>query len=397
MSNRSEQDWNPLAAQVLRDPRAAFDAMRERCPVAYSELLGWSLFRHEDVVRVLNDPATFSSVVSRNLSVPNGMDPPAHGHYRSLIEPFFAAGPTQSFEPQVRSIASDLVRDLQARAQPELELMGDFAHPFAVQVQCAFLGWPARMHEPLRRWGQKNHAATLAHDREAMARIAEEFAGYVAELLHTCRSDVAPGDAQAMAARQNADVTASLARLQVQGRALEDAEIVSILRNWTVGEVGTLASALGIVASYLAQHPQVQSDLRTQPAQLPAAVEEILRLYGPLLANRRVTTRAVEIGGRSIAAGERISLNWVSANRDDRAFPEAQAFRPERDASANLLYGTGIHVCPGAPLARMELRVALQALLEGTQRIEPSADQPPVHAVFPASGFAQVPLRMVYA
>ena len=75
MSPMRSQDWDPKSAAVLRDQRAACDEMRERCPVAYSDLLGWSLFRHEDVVRVLNDPETFSSVVSRNLSVPNGMDP----------------------------------------------------------------------------------------------------------------------------------------------------------------------------------------------------------------------------------------------------------------------------------------------------------------------------------
>lgn len=76
MSHTRSQDWDPKSAAVLRDQRAAFDEMRERCPVAYSDLLGWSLFRHEDIVRVLNDHVTFSSVVSKNLSVPNGMDPP---------------------------------------------------------------------------------------------------------------------------------------------------------------------------------------------------------------------------------------------------------------------------------------------------------------------------------
>lgn len=177
MSQMHPQDWDPKSAAVLRDQRAAGDEMRERCPVAYSDLLGWSLFRHEDVVRVLDDPDTFSSVVSRNLSVPNGMDPPKHGQYRRIIEPFFAPQAVQAFEPQCRNLAAELVRFLHGRT--ELELMGDFAHPFAVRVQCAFLGWPASMHESLRLWAQKNHAAVFAHDRAAMANIAREFAGYV--------------------------------------------------------------------------------------------------------------------------------------------------------------------------------------------------------------------------
>lgn len=385
MSHMRSQDWDPKSAAVLRDQRAAFDEMRGRCPVAYSDLLGWSLFRHEDVVCVLNDPDTFSSAVSRNLSVPNGMDPPEHGQYRRVIERYFAPQAMQAFEPQCRSIAADLVRSLRGRV--ELELMGDFAHPFAVRVQCAFLGWPASMHEPLRLWAQKNHAATLAQDRPAMADIAREFAGYVMGLLQLRRDAGIPG---------NQDVITSLTSQQVKGRPLNDEEITSILRNWTVGEISTIAAAVGVVAQYLAEHTDLQQQVRTQRALLPDAIEEILRLYGPLLANRRVTTRAVEIGGRTIGAGERISLNWVAANRDGRVFTDPQSLRLDRDASANLLYGAGIHVCPGAPLARMELRVAAQALLDGTTGIDLIALRPPTSAVYPASGFATLPLQMTF-
>ncbi|MBK5207811.1 MAG: cytochrome P450, partial [Polaromonas sp.] len=237
MSTMRSQDWDPKSAPVLRDQRAAFDEMRERCPVAYSDLLGWSLFRHEDVVRVLNDPDTFSSVVSRNLSVPNGMDPPEHGQYRRVIERYFAPHAMQVFEPQCRSIAADLVRSLYGRV--ELELIGDFALQFAVRVQCEFLGWPTSMHEPLRLWARKNHAATFGQDRQAMAEIAQEFAGYVTELLQVRRAAGIQG---------NQDVIDSLTSQQVKDRPLNDEEIVSILRNWTVGEISTIAAAVGVVA-----------------------------------------------------------------------------------------------------------------------------------------------------
>lgn len=385
-SPKNSPDWDPKSAAVLRDQRAACDEMRERCPVAYSDLLGWSLFRHEDVVRVLIDPDTFSSVVSQNLSVPNGMDAPEHGQYRRLIEPYFAPQAMQAFEPQCHRLAADLMRSLHGRS--ELELMGDFAQPFAVQVQCAFLGWPASMHEPLRLWAQKNHTATFAQDRPAMADIAHEFAGYVMQLLRSRRDGAVQGQR---------DVISSLICQQVNGRPLNDEEIISILRNWTVGEISTIAAAVGIVAQYLAEHTDFQQQLRSQPSLLPDAIEEILRLYGPLLANRCVTTRAIEIGGRAIGAGERISLNWVAANRDGRVFTDPQSFRLDRDASANLLYGAGIHVCPGAPLARMELRAAVQAMLDGTTGIEPMAQRPPTSAVYPSSGFAVVPLHLTFA
>lgn len=177
-------------------------------------------------------------------------------------------------------------------------------------------------------------------------------------------------------------------------RHLKDDEIVSILRNWTVGEVGTISASVGILVHYISERVDVQQQLRAQPSLLSDAIEEILRIYGPLIANRRITTRPVEIGGRKIGAGERISLIWVSANRDDRVFDDPETFRPNRDQAGNLLYGAGIHVCPGAPLARMEMRLVMEELLARTTRISLIPEKPPTNAIYPASGFASLSLRI---
>jgi cytochrome P450 len=378
-----QHDWDPRSDAVLRDQHAAYDEMRERCPVAYSDFLGWSLFRHEDIVRVLNDPDTFSNAVSRHVSVPNGMDPPEHTEYRRIIEPYFRPERMEAVEPQCRKIAANLVQSLLER--DEVELISEFTHWFAVRVQCTFLGWPTDMYEPLRLWMQKNQQATFAEDRAAMAKIAREFDGYVVGLLQVRR---------AAGAEASNDITTSLLRQQVWARPLRDEEIVSVLRNWTVGEVGTISAGVGILVHYISEHADLQQRLRAQPSLLPAAIEEILRIHGPLVANRRITTRPVEIGGRKIGAGERISLIWISANRDDRVFEDPEAFRLDRDPAANLLYGAGIHVCPGAPLARMEMRVALEELLARTTRIDPIPGRPPTGAVYPASGFATLFLKI---
>ena len=383
MNDKLQQDWDPKSDAVLRDQRAAYDEMRERCPVAYSDFLGWSLFRHEDIVRVLNDAGTFSSVVSRHLSVPNGMDPPEHTEFRGIIERYFGPEQMETFEPQCRKIAANLVQSLLER--DEIEFISEFAQGFAVRVQCTFLGWPAGMHEPLRLWTLKNQQATLAEDRAAMTKISAEFEGYVGEMLEVRR---------AAGAQASDDITTSLLRQQVHGRLLRDEEIVSVLRNWTAGEVGTISAAVGILVHYISGHADLQQQLRAQPSLLPEAIEEILRIRGPLVANRRVTTRPVEIGGRRIGAGERISLTWISANRDDRVFADPEGFRPERDQSPNLLYGAGIHVCPGVPLARLEMRVAMEELLARTARIEPAPGRPPTGAMYPASGFATLPLSI---
>src|SRR5690606_21005271 len=117
--------------------------------------------------------------------------------------------------------------------------------------------------------------------------------------------------------------------------------------------------------------------------------DEILRLNAPLVANRRLVTREAVIQGRTIPAGSHVSLMWISANRDGRVFDEPDKFRFGRDLGKNLLYGAGVHACPGAPLARLELRLIIEELLARTMEIRPLAGRPPVNATYPNSGYAE--------
>ncbi|MHB8823163.1 MAG: cytochrome P450 [Pseudomonadaceae bacterium] len=382
MENKSA-DWDPRSEAVLKDQMATYDDMRRRCPVATSRYGYTSLFRHADVMRVLMDHETYSNAVSRFPSVPNGMDPPEHTAYRRLIEPYFEPQQMEAFAPVCREVAVRLVQALPEQA--DVELMADFAQIFALQIQCAWLGWPVELHEPLRLWTLKNQAATLARDEAAMSAVALEFDGYIKDLLTARRNagSAAPDD-----------VTTRLLRDQALGRPLTDDEIVSILRNWTVGELGTIAASIGILVHYLAGHAALQQQLREQPALLPAAINEILRIHAPLVMNRRVTTREVTLGERTLAAGTRLALIWASANRDEAVFGDPDEFRLDREPQLNLLYGAGIHVCPGAPLARLELRVVMEELLGRTRRMALLADQQPVKAFFPASGFSSLPLHI---
>jgi len=376
-------DWDPRSEAVLKDQMATYDDMRRRCPVATSRYGYTSLFRHADVMHVLMDHETYSNAVSRFPSVPNGMDPPEHTAYRRLIEPYFEPQEMEAFAPVCREVAVRLVQALPEQA--DVELMADFAQIFALQIQCAWLGWPVELHEPLRLWTLKNQAATLARDEAAMSAVALEFDGYIKDLLTARRNagSAAPDD-----------VTTRLLRDQALGRPLTDDEIVSILRNWTVGELGTIAASIGILVHYLAGHAALQQQLREQPALLPAAIDEILRIHAPLVMNRRVTTKEVTLGERTLAAGTRLALIWASANRDEAVFGDPEEFRLDREPQLNLLYGAGIHVCPGAPLARLELRVVMEELLGRTRRIALLADQQPVKAFFPASGFSSLPLHI---
>ncbi|QEF97781.1 Putative cytochrome P450 124 [Stieleria maiorica] len=379
-----KSDWDPDSSKVQCDQVAAYDEMRRRCPVAYSEARGWSLFRHADVMRVLHDPESFSNHVSQHLSVPNGMDPPEHTVYRKVIEPYFNPERIKSFEPTCRRIAADLIGNVVSKGN-DVELISEVASHFAVQIQCAFLGWPVSLHDTLIDWNVKHHDATRKIDRKRLSELARTFETIVDGLIkHRIASSAGPHE----------DLTASLLHETVDGRRLSNEEITSILRNWTVGEVGTISAAIGILVHQLADDQNLQQQMRCEATLLPTAIDEILRVHNPLVNNRRTTTCPVQIGARQIEANERLSLNWISANRDETVFAEPTTVRLDRNPDKNLLYGAGLHVCPGAPLARMELQVFMEKLLELTTGIDFQPDVAPVLAAYPASGYALLPIHV---
>jgi cytochrome P450 len=383
MTNHPTPDWDPRDIAVLGDQRRVYDEMRERCPVAYSHFLDWSLFRHADIVNVLADPETYSSA-SKRRAVPNGMDPPEHTRYSRALAPYFQPDRMKALEPGCRRIAVDLLEAILARGEAEVDFIPAFAQPFPIKTLCTFLGWPPETWENLRGWTHGNQEVAFSQNREAGAALAREFTGYVMEALRVRRE---AGE------HASDDITTSLMGLAIDGAALEDEEIVSLLRNWTAGQ-GTVAASIGILVYYLAGHADMQQQLRREPALLPAAIDEILRADGPLVANRRSTTREVEIEGRKIGAGEKLSLNWISANRDGRTFDDPDAVRLDRNPADNLLFGAGIHYCLGAPLARLEMRVAMEELLARTTTIELGAADLPRRHIYPSNGFGELPVRL---
>jgi cytochrome P450 len=369
--------WDPADAKVLADQRAAYDEMRQRRPVAHSESLGWSVFRHRDVVAATADPATFSSATAR-LAIPNGMDPPEHEVYRQPLEKHFEAGHLGQFEPRSRQIARDL---LDAMSGDTLDAISAFVDPFAHQALCAFMGWPVEDWNRISEWTHGNQDAAFRRDHEAGARLAREFATYVTDLLRARRAEPVARD-----------LMGDLVGTTVHGELLSDDQIVGLLRTWTAGH-GPVAAALGIVVKYLAEHPDLQSTLRARPELVDAAIWEILRTDGPLVANNRTTTRDVEVAGQPIPRGQRVSLMWIAANRDPDAFTDADRVSLDRDRDANLLFGMGIHRCLGEPLATLNLRVGVSELLARTETFSLGAAVP-IRNVFPGNGLRTLPLRV---
>jgi cytochrome P450 len=378
MSNAPRDDWDPRDASVLEDQRAAYDEMRERCPVAHSEFMGWSIFRHEDIERVLADPATYSSA-SRHVAVPNGMDPPGHTSHRAALAPQFDDEQMQRLEPRCRAIAAELVTQMLETGTADV--VDALAEPLTLRTLCAFLGWPEEQWDFLGGWTHGNQQAAFTRDPAAGRALAKLLNEHVRANLEAHRE--VTGD--------DLDVTHALLQTEVDGQPYDDDAIVSILRNWIAGE-GTVAGGLSLLVLHLANDPELQARLRADPSLIPAAIEEMLRVDDPLVANRRTATRDVTIGDRTIAAGENLALMWIAANRDPRAFDEPTEVRLDRDMSGSMVWGQGIHLCLGAPMARLQLRVALEELLARTSQVAVAGDVR--RSVYPSDGLAEFSLRL---
>ncbi len=373
--------WDPLSEAVLADQRGAYDRMRAGCPVARSPG-GVTLFRHADVVAAAADPSTFSSAASAHRNVPNTLDPPEHTAFRAAIEPFFTSERMRTLEPRLRTIAREIIGGLPRDATVDAVI--DIGYPFAVRAQADWLGWQG-IEDELLSWMAQNHAATRSADPARTAAVAAAFDDIVAAQVRRRRS---------LGSAAPKDPTTELLQVVVNGRLLSDADIVSILRNWTAGDLGSMAAALGVVVHFLATHTEVQDALRGGSGNLALAIDEMLRIDDPFLVNRRVTTARHSVGGFVVERGTRLYLNWTSANRDEAVFGDPDAYRPEENAPRNLVYGTGIHVCPGRPLATLELVVAIQALLSETARIELATDVLPVRETYPLGGWRRVPVQL---
>ncbi len=384
---------NELANDVLVDShsevgtrpdlRVMLDAQRQTCPVVREGDGSVTLLAHFDVRAAALDAETFSSAVSAHRALPNSLDGAEHRAYRRLIDAYLTDAEVAAQEPQCREHAAAIVDALPRGVTVRTVL--DIGTPYAVRVQSTWLGWPTEIERELVDWVAANREATRSGERARMAQVAEDFDAVISRLLDARRDGSVD------------DVTSRLMNDRVDGRPLQHAEIVSILRNWTAGDLSSLAACVGVIVHHLATDVALQGYLRQLVAgdrvrEFEDAVEEILRIDDPFVSNRRVTTRDVVVGGESIAAGTRVVLNWTAANRDPEAFPDPDAFNPDGHAAANLVFGIGPHVCPGRALTLMELRVIAWELLARTTRIGLSAERDPVREIAPVSGWAKVPI-----
>ncbi len=370
--------------QVNKDPRAAYDQARGRCPVAHDGN-AWVAMAHKEVVEVATNPTTYSSAHPTRRAIPNSLDGAEHAPYRAIVDKYLTRERVDREEPRSRRVATRVIAGLPRHTT--VKAIAHIGTPFAVQAQCEWLGWPASMQDELVGWMSENHAATRSGDRTRTAAVAEHFDAMIHALIDPRRNK--PAD----------DVTGEIVHETVNGQPLTDEEIVSILRNWTAGDLGSLAASVGVITYLLATRTDVQREFRSKVAAgdtawLEIAVEELLRIDDPFLSNRRVATSDAHLGGQDIAEGDRVILSWTAANRDPAVFGDPDAFAPEDNAHANLVFGIGPHVCPARGLSLMELRVVVEELLASTTWIELAADSELVRETVPMGGWAEVEITL---
>ncbi|MBY6061404.1 cytochrome P450 [Microbacterium esteraromaticum] len=355
------------------------------------------LTRHADVVAAARDAHTFRSCTSQHLHVPNGMDGDEHRAYRTVVDRQMTPQIVTALQPLFDTAAREIVTALPTG--DVFDAVADLGEAFAVRAQCRWLGWPVEVEDELRAWMARNYAAARHPDPAVNARIAADFDALVRRQVDAHRA------ARTANPHVAADGTHRLLDERVHGRPLTDDEIVSILRNWTAGDLGSLARCVGVVVHRLATRPRWQQRMRVLSRRLrdegadavalraewDAILGECLRLDDPFVANRRVTTCPVTTStGVRIDEGAMVLLDWTAANLDPEVF--ADRFDPAGHADDNLVFGTGPHVCPGRDLSYAELGAVIMALLDGSALIEPARDEHPIRHEPPLGGWARVPV-----
>ena len=391
------QRLNLMSAAFREDPYPFYAKLRKESPVCQVDPNGfWAVSRHEDILTVFKDPELFSSSSLRIAAEPpwlgrsspaaegmNLAEPPQHARLRGLVSRAFTPSVVGRMVPFVREVASRLTHEL-SRPEP-VDFLSQFALSLPASVMALLLGVDPSLQKQFKRWSDDiSGAVVVAPDdlvrQDEVRKSMGEVEAYILGLMEQRRAK--PG---------SQDLVSDL--LGVQG--LTDKEIMSFIVLLLVAGIETTTFLLSHMALLLARNPEWFERLRGNEALISPFIEEVLRYEPPNHCQIRVTTRETTLGGVRLPAGAPTLLLLASGLRDESHFPDAERFNPERGVLANLAFGHGIHFCLGAPLARMEARVALETLLASFRRFELATDRVEwIHSLFFRAPVS-LPLRFI--
>ncbi|MGW3011100.1 cytochrome P450 [Streptomyces sp. NPDC001219] len=331
----------------------------------------WQVLDHAGVAAVLADPATYSSDFSGlTPTQPDfetflqgnfvGMDPPEHRKLRTLVSQAFTPRTVAGLEPRIHAITAELLDAVADRDR--FDVVDALAYPLPILVIAELLGVPAGDRGLFQGWagtlfggdeiGEALDMSEVERALDSLAPTVREMNGYFLDHIRHCRKH--PGE----------DLTSRLLRAEVDGVRLTEQEIVGFVALLLVAGHITTTALLGNAVLTFDQHPDAAALLRAEPGRLPDAIEEVLRWLPPFPELGRRTTREVELGGRSLPADAIVMAHLGAANRDPARFADPGTFHVTRHPNPHLTFGHGIHFCFGAPLARLEARIALRQLLD---------------------------------
>lgn len=386
-------EFNPYSWELHEDPYPTYRALREQAPVYRNDALGfWALSRHADVAAAFKDPLTFSNAEGVALERSSqaqasatasflAMDPPRHDQMRALVSRGFTPRRVADLEPRIRQLTHAYID--QFAAAGACDLIRDLAGKLPMAVVSELLGIREADRDRLRAL-----ADTVVHREDGRAQIppaarqaSEAMMRYFHDLV--LERTRAPGD----------DLVSALLASEVDGARLEVPEVLAFLFLMVIAGNETTTKLIGNAVYWLWRHPGERERVRREPALIPAWVEETLRYDGSTQMLARAVTRDVELHGQRLRAGDRLLLLIGAANRDERVFPDPDRYDIGRDTSQHLAFGKGTHFCLGASLARLETRIALEAIQERLPDFDlDAAGLVRVHSPN-VRGFAAMPLR----
>jgi cytochrome P450 len=367
------QGFNLDDTEMHANPYPAYRWLRENAPVYH--LPGtpmWVLSRYQDIARVLHDHETFSSYPGMDVPMMSLLlkDPPDHTRLRQTVSRAFTPRQIQLLAPRMEAIAEELI----AGAPSACDFITAFANPLPLTVICEMLGIPAERKRDMKRWSRAAlltslSARGIADPEEAMKsnRGMSEFMEYLQEVI--AAHEVQP----------RANIISALLALEKEGVLRRD-DLRYFCGLLLIAGHESTTQLIGNGAYHLAQEPTLWEQLKAMPELVPNFVEEVLRYHPPLQRFVRRATCDVEFAGTTIPADALIMVLPGSANRDPSQWADPDRFDIQRDNTANMAFGDGIHFCLGAALARLEGKIAFEVLLRRLRslRLNPRVKPVPV-------------------
>jgi cholest-4-en-3-one 26-monooxygenase len=379
-------------------PHALFRDLRAHDPVSWQTEPGgrgfWAVTRHADVVAVLKNPHVYSSwrgsvlladppaeFLERLRESMMNRDPPDHSRLRRMVNKALNPRRIDRLEAEVAAHAAEVIERVRERGA--CDFAADVAEELPLHMICGILGVPEADRRALYRLTVRMFATEIADPAEAMrdkVAAAAAMRAYGAELRRV--KQVSPAD----------DLASELVTAEVDGSRLTEREFEAFFMLLFNAGTDTTRSLLCYGLDALLDRPALIERLRAEPSSLAPAIEEMLRFEPPVIQIRRTATRRAELGGRTIAEGDKVVLFFPSANRDEAVFTEPDRFDIDRSPNDHVAFGSGTHFCLGAPLARLEARHLFSALLGAVRDLERDGPAVPMRTNF-VRGMKRLPIR----